>query len=145
MFGIPLDIIFFFHISFLCVAGCGILVADKLGLSWFRGKVRTLRAKKLRLLHEVMGGALAGLIATGLLLFWPSRAYLVTQPTFYIKMVFVAALVINSFIIDRLMHDATRMPFAQLSRGRKRALMLSAGISGLCWAGAATIAFFLFP
>lgn len=144
MFGIPYNIIFGVHLAALGIAGCGILVADKLGFAWFRGKKQTLPKRTLHLLHEVMGGSLALLIASGLMLFWPMRDYLVVQPLFYLKMAFIAVLILNSFVIDRLMHLATHMPYRALPRRAKRVLMFSGALSFACWGGAGLAALLLF-
>ncbi|MDQ5955325.1 MAG: hypothetical protein QG621_328 [Patescibacteria group bacterium] len=145
MLGIPRDLIFYMHIVTLCVAGCGVLIADKIGFSWFRGKVETLSLKTLARLHNVMGATLALMILSGLALFWPAREYLVAQPSFYIKMTFVILLILNSFAIDALMKVATHTPFKEVSSGKKRFLMISGAVSLCSWIGAGVMAFFLFP
>lgn len=144
MFGIPHFIIFGVHLMALCVAVCGMLLADSIGLSWFRSAIHTLPVKRVHMLHEVMSGALAFLIASGLMLFWPERDYLVTQPLFFLKMAFIGVLIINSFVIDSLMHHATRTSYRSLPLGTKRALIVSGAVSSICWAGAALAALALF-
>ncbi len=92
-----------------------------------------------------MGAALSLMILSGIALFWPAREYLVTQSSFFLKMIFVGFLIINSFVIDTLMTTATHTPFRELSTAKKRFLLLSGGASFLCWVGAGITAFFLFP
>lgn len=145
MFGIPRDLIFYTHIATLCAAGCGVVIADKVGFSWFRGKVDTLSSRTLNTLHTLMGVALIGMILSGITLFWPAREYLITQASFYIKMTFVIVLILNAFVIDHLMSVATRMPFRDVSTSQKRFLMISGAVSLCAWVGAATTAFSLFP
>jgi hypothetical protein len=128
----------------LGVAACGVLVADKIGFSWIRGKTRTLSHKTLHILHETLSYALAALILSGLYLFWPERAYLLGQNLFLLKMFFVAALVINSVVIDRLMLVATKVPFTAISGKGKVVLFISGAISFACWAGAVIAAVLLF-
>ena len=92
-----------------------------------------------------MGTALTLMILSGIMLFWPAREYLITQPSFYIKMTFVVLLILNSFVIDTLMEVATRTPFREVSAGKKRFLMISGAVSLCSWVGAGAMAFFLFP
>ncbi len=145
MFGIPRDVIFYTHIATLCAAGCGVVIADKIGFSWFWGKVETLSPRTLSRLHNTMGVALTLMILSGLLLFWPAREYLITRPSFYIKMTFVLVLILNAFVIDHLMTVAQHMPFRDVPPSKKRFLLLSGAVSLASWLGAATMAFFLFP
>ncbi len=145
MLGIPQDYILYIHIATLSVAAAGIIAADKIGFAWFRGTRETVSPHTLHTLHTVVGLALTFMLATGLLLFWPARAFLVTEATFYIKMLFVALLVLNSFAIEYLMETATHTPFRNVSVRHKRLLFLSGAISLGSWVGAATAAFFLLP
>ena len=138
------QIIFYIHIASLCFAGLGIFYADHLALDWLRGKKGTLRQRHLLRAHHWVSFALFFLIGSGLFLFWPSRDYLLAQPAFWIKMSFISALIINSFVIERLMHTATSRPFSTLSFKEKAPLFLSGAVSMTCWVGAATTAFFLF-
>lgn len=139
------NLYFIIHLTSLALAAGGILIADHSALTWIRGKVDVVSPRLLLRLHWLVTIGLCGLIATGLLMFWPMRAYLMQEPQFWLKMSFVAALIVNSFIIDRLMHKATTHPFKSLTLAQKMPLFISGGISTLCWAGAATLAFFLLP
>jgi hypothetical protein len=137
-------LVFLIHLIALAVAGCGVLVADKIGFSWIRGKTRTLSHKTLHVLHETLSYALAALILSGLYLFWPARDYLLHQNLFLLKMFFVAVLVINSIVIDRLMIVATKVPFAMVSTKGKVVLFLSGAFSFICWGGAVIAAVLVF-
>jgi hypothetical protein len=132
------------HLMALAVAGCGVLVADKVGLSWIRGKTRMLSRRTLHILHKTISYALATLILSGLYLFWPVRDYLLHQNLFLLKMFFVAVLVINSLVIDRLMLVATKVPFTMISGKGKVVLLMSGAISFICWTGAFIAAVLLF-
>jgi hypothetical protein len=83
-------------------------------------------------------------ILSGLYLFWPMREYLLSQPMFWLKIGFVAPLLLNSFAIERLLHLPTRAAFRSLSRRQKLPLMLSGAVSLVCWAGAGITALVLF-
>ncbi|HVM73939.1 MAG TPA: hypothetical protein VMU13_03635 [Candidatus Paceibacterota bacterium] len=137
-------LILYVHIGFLCIAGIGILLADSSALAWLRGKRETVDAKALFVAHWVVTIGLSGLILTGLYLFWPMRSYLLGQPLFWLKMGFVVALVINSFVIEALMNVAQVRPFNALTTAQKFPLMLSGAVSVICWAGAFLVAITLF-
>jgi hypothetical protein len=134
----------FAHIMFLICALVGILYADTLALSWIRGISETLDAKDIRRAHRIVGWALAGLIATGLYLFWPLRSFLLLQTPFYLKMFFVLVLIVNSMAIGTLMHVTTRKSFRSLTKKERTPLMVSGAASLLCWIGAAVAAYMLF-
>lgn len=137
------NILWYVHIASLCLAGAGMLIADKSALAWLRGRAATVSPAALLRLHWIVTIGLCGLVATGLLMFWPLREYLMGEPQFWIKMAFVVALIINSFFIEAFMHKATTYPFASLTPTQKIPLFISGGISVFCWLGAGTLAFFL--
>lgn len=132
------------HITFLFLAAVGILVADHAALQWMRGKTEVIGKKILFTAHWIVTIALLGLVYTGLFLFWPQREYLLHQPLFLLKMIFVAALLINSMAIERLMHLAAVRPFSSLSAGQKAPLFISGAVSTLSWIGAGVMGLILF-
>jgi hypothetical protein len=133
-----------FHLTSLAVAIIGILYADKQAISWILGKTETLNPKLLMRAHYIVSIGLAGLIVTGLTMFWPMREALLAQPLFLLKMSFVALLVVNSFAIGTLMHTASAKSFASLTLKEKAPLFISGGLSMIGWVGAITAALFLF-
>jgi hypothetical protein len=122
----------------------GIIDADSQAMSWMRGKIPTIPLSSLLRTHWVVTIGLAGLILTGLYLYWPMRAYLYGQAYFITKMVFVLALLANSFFIEKLMPLASQFEHKNLSTGQKRILTLSGGVSTLSWLGAAVMAILQF-
>ncbi len=139
------DLYFYIHMVSLGCAAVGILYADHLAFDWLRGKKETLLRAHLLRAHHSVSFALAALIGSGLLMFWPVRDYLMHQPAFWVKMGFVGALLINSFAIEYLMHAATSVPFKSLPTKQKVPLFISGTVSLGSWLGAGTAAFFLFP
>lgn len=137
-------LLLYVHIGFLCVAACGILLADYSALGWLRGARRTIDASLSNLAHWIVSVGLSGMILSGLALFWPLRFYVVVEPLFWVKMGFVLALVINSFVIEYLMHTATHTPFHSLSRRQQLPFIVSGVISTLSWVGAFLIAITIF-
>lgn len=138
------DIPFVIHLAALATAACGLLYADKVGFSWMRGRIEVVPRRTLAVLHDVVSLALIALLLSGLYLFWPMRDYLLYQGLFYIKMTFVVLLVINSIAIDNLMHTAAYTPFRAVPARQRAGLLVSGGLSFLCWAGAGFTALLLF-
>ncbi len=137
------QLLFVIHIGSLCFAGLGVLFADHLAFDWVRGKKATLDPRPLHIAHWIVTVGLSCLILSGLCLFWPMREYLVSQPLFWLKMLFVCALVINSFFIERFM-SAVEKPFATLTRNERLPLMISGAVSTCSWLGAIAVALILF-
>lgn len=141
------DIVLPLHLLVLAFVAWTVLLADHMGFNWIRGKVRTLDAKQVEKLHKRTWYGLAGMIVTGLILFWPAKDYILAYslPQFVMKMSFVAALVFNGLVIGSLQKIALTKPYRELSLGEKTPLILSGGISTLSWLGAAIMALFLLP
>lgn len=131
------------HITTVFALIALVLYTDKVGLSWMRGTIETIPAKKLTMLHRLVWTGLGIMIASGVTMFIPLQSYLLTVPAFYIKMGFVLVLVINAFAIGRLMHVATERPFAELSAAERWPLFISGTLSTISWIGAITAATFL--
>lgn len=132
------------HVLSVIFSFCVVIFSDKVGFSWIRGKKQTLEHKTVRMLHILTWVGLLALIITGVILFWPFKNYLLHQPLFIIKMLFVAALVVNAFLIGKLMHVATEKPFQSLTFSEITPLVLSGTISIFSWFGALIIALVLF-
>lgn len=137
-------LIFYAHLGFLGLAGLGILAADHAAFQWLTHKRDVVGKRELFVSHWVVSLGLAGLVLSGLYLFWPMRDYLLNQPLFWIKMAFVAALIINSFFIEYLMHTASHTPWRELSMGERLPFIVSGGVSTLSWLGAFGAALLLF-
>jgi len=128
------------HVTTIFVLVPLILYTDYLGTLWVRGIRETLPARTLTLLHRLVLMGLAVMLVTGGILFRDLSAYLLTVPAFYIKMSFVAALIINSFFIGTLMHVAAERSFASLPKRERLPLYISGLVSGVSWVGAITAA-----
>ena len=138
------DLVFYIHLASLAIAAIGIVWADHQAWGWIRGTHDTILHSKLLATHWVVGSGLTGLIASGLYLFWPARDFLLGQPLFLLKMAFVAALVVNSFVIEHLMHAAVRGPWRALSTRERLPLVVSGAVSTISWFGAGIVALVLF-
>lgn len=135
---------FTLHILSLLFSLGLIASADNQAFAWIRGKKTTLNKKLMHRLHVCMWTGLLLLIGSGLMLFLPMASYLLTQPLFAVKMLFVAILVVNGILIGRLMETAVQRPFASLSRAEKLPLFTSGAVSTFSWACAVLVAFYLF-
>ncbi len=132
------------HIVSIFLAIGGILWADHTAYHWFTSKKEVLDHRTLRWLHGIVGTALGLLIGSGIILFWPAHNYLLSQPLFLLKMLFVVLLVINSIAIDRLMHRAANFPYRLLPRAQKIPLFISGGVSAFCWVATIVVALIMF-
>lgn len=133
------------HLTVLACTAVFVLLADHQGYLWFSGKKQVLEMRILRRYHYAVLVGLLLMISIGLLMAWPVMNYLLSTPAFYIKMTFVATLFLNSFVIWKFLPISTTRAFATLTFREKVPLFISGAVSGLCWVGAATAAFFLFP
>lgn len=131
------------HVAILFSTLSVVVFADVQGLRWVLGRVRTLNARLTRALHILVYVGLLGMILTGVTMFLRDSEYLLSNPAFLVKMVFVAALVANSFLIGAHIKVATEKPFAELSVTEKRRLIISGVVSGACWLGAMLLGFSL--
>lgn len=123
------------HIALIIIAGLTVLYSDEQGLEWFRGTQKTLSKKRLSLLHSIVSLGLAGIILTGGLVLINEPEFL-ADPAFIAKMAFVTALTINGLFIGSLTEIATQKEFANVSRSKKRLLIVSGAISAIGWVGA---------
>lgn len=130
------------HLAVLLITAVGILWADHLGFQYFRGQRQTLPARLITRLHYAVALGLVGMIATGAWVASDRWTYLMTQPVFFLKLFFVAVLVVNAFFITTLMRKATTTPFLALAPRERLILMVSGVASGIGWLGAALIGLF---
>ena len=118
--------------------------ADKEAFAWVRGKKEILNRRTLRLYHVLTWLGLLALIITGAVLSYPMYDYLLRQPLFIMKLLFVGILLVNAVLIGRLMKVTTTRPFASLSWDERFPLLTSGAISSLSWLGAFVLALALF-
>ncbi len=135
------EIILEAHLLTLAITGVIILIADHDAFQYFRGQKKLLDPVRIKRLHCGVMIGLSLMILTGVFLFKELWGELLTLPAFYIKMCMVSALVVNSFIIGKLMHVATTRAFTELQKSEKVRLLLSGATSALCWIGSAVIGF----
>lgn len=133
------------HLLTLAFVVWTIIQADMLGMSWIQGKKHTLDETVVKKHHRNTWIGLVGMMITGFLIFWPMREFLLHRPQFWVKMAFVASLVVNGFVIGRLQSLAIEKSYKELTHKEKMPLYVSATASTLSWLGAATLAFFLLP
>ena len=133
------------HLITLLFVAWNVAHADHMGFTWMRGKVATLDIEIVKKYHKRVWIGIILMIVTGATLFYPMREFLLSRPQFYVKMGFVLALVINSFVIGNLSKIPTTRTFASLSIKEKLLLMISGAVSTLSWLGATLGGFFLIP
>ena len=126
-----------FHVVFVALTILVVLYSDEQGLVWLLGKKKTLSKKVVDTLHALVSIGLGGILLTGGLMFLDRADYLLAQPIFIAKMVFVAALVINAFFVGMLSRLATEKSYASLNTKERFRVFLSGGVSIFGWVGAA--------
>ena len=124
------------HLACIFVTGLAVLYSDEQALMWVLGKQRTIAPRLVDTLHIIVSIGLATIIATGGLMFLGGASYYLHEPIFITKMVFVGALIINGFLIDRLSVTATEKPFSELSHVQRAPLLISGAVSLTGWVGA---------
>lgn len=130
------------HVAVLAFTALVILYSDHQGFLYFTGKKQLLSKTFVHYSHLGVWAGLIGMILTGIVLVWPAWDYYLQDPTFYIKMVFVAVLAFNGVAITKLSRTATERPFAALTKEEQRTLMLSGALSATGWVGSTIIGFF---
>ena len=120
-----------------------VVISDAHGFLWMRGKLTVLPARRMKRLHQAIGVGLTVSVLTGAYLASTELAYLLTVPAFYAKLVFVAALVANAFVIGRHLTIATTTPYDGVAKDTKRTLVISGAVSTIGWIGAFIAAQFL--
>ena len=145
MFQTLSTIAFPIHLITLGTVAVYIFISEKQGFAWIRGTKYTLDPTLLKKYHTYIFIGLAGMIMSGLVLFWPERHVLLTTPAFIIKMICVLALIINAFAIESLMGIPTTRPYLSITQREKMRLFTSGTISLMSWIGAGVSALFLLP
>lgn len=124
------------HLALVIATALAVFIADEQALVWMLGKKEVLSQKVITALHLLTTFGLGGILVTGGLMFINRISYLLSEPIFIIKMIFVGALVINAFFIERLAHIAYVRSFKSLSPSEKLPLLISGGVSVSGWVGA---------
>jgi cytochrome b involved in lipid metabolism len=134
-------------IHLLALAFCFITIirSDLLGSRWIMGKVNTLDVDKVKSLHKQAWVGLLLMIASGAALFSQNIDVLINSAPFYVKMLSVLALVINAFVIGRLIKISTQKRFADTTRSEKVKLFVSGFVSVFFWIFTAIAALYILP
>lgn len=133
------------HLIVLSFIAWNIVLADHIGFSWIRGKVKILQRSEVKKYHYRILVGLALMICTGFLLFLNYSEFLLTRPQFYVKMSLVGALVVNSFVVSYLQETAITRSFDSLTFKEKLPLLISGAISTVCWLLTIAAGFYLIP
>ncbi len=132
---IPYGVVLGAHIVAFFVNISLVIIADIYGLLWVTGKKSVLNSAVMSRLHKLIWFGLGISIISGVMLAWDSWEYLFTLPAFYTKLIFVLALVVNSFFISSHQQIASERAFVSLGSSEKMPLLISGGVSTFCWIG----------
>lgn len=133
--------ILYIHLATLGGTVLCLLFADHQAFSWVMGHKEKLNKKTIEVVHYLTLVGLGIMIVSGVAMAIPLREYLFTVPAYWIKMAFVLALVVNSFVIGSLMKTAFNHSFKSLALSEKLPLFVSGSVSGISWLGAIIAAF----
>lgn len=132
------------HILGIGFAIAYIFQADKQAFAWVFGKTETFDTQVMHTIHRMMWIGLGTIVISGIFLTVPRWDYLIQQPLFIMKILFVGILFFNGILIGRLMDSASGRSFASLSNSEKIQLMASGAFSTIGWLGAITLGIVLF-
>lgn len=121
------------HVIVVVLTGLLVLYSDEQAAVWVLGKKETLDPKRVALLHTGVSIGLGLLILTGAFLYADSASAYLTSTTSLIKMAAVAALIINTAVISRLMPVATTRAYASLTARERLPLFVSGAVSVAGW------------
>ncbi|MFT5036754.1 MAG: hypothetical protein ACI9VM_000318 [Candidatus Azotimanducaceae bacterium] len=124
------------HIVGVLITISIVVISDVYGSLWIIGKKEFLSKV---LLHKLHISVWIGLIITSLAgfgMFLPYSEFLLTDPAFRIKVLFIAFLVINALVIKSHIHIPTVRSFASLARKERVPLLLRGIVSTTSWIGA---------
>ena len=110
-----------------------VLYTDEQAVMWMLGKKQMLSRGRIMAMHHAIAIGLALLLITGGLLYTRAAPEYLTNPVFIIKMIAIAALIINTYFIGKFAPLATEHSFKELSPAQRLSLFISGGISGLGW------------
>lgn len=124
------------HVTLISLTLLVVLFSDEVALEWLLGARDTISKQLANRLHLSVSAGLAGTIVSGSLLAWPRLDYLMQEPVFLIKMLFVVTLVVNAVLMRRLATRATQSRFADMPPQMRRGFYVIGGLSMICWMGA---------
>jgi len=130
------------HLLSLAFVAVVIVLADRDGVAYLRGKKETLEAGRVKRLHQLAWVGLALMTLTGIGLIAEDPEVL-EEGAFIVKMLMVLALFVNGFVIGQIAKLSTTTPFKALTRRERGMILVSGAVSISCWIGAAMIGFFL--
>jgi hypothetical protein len=128
------------HLVSLAFVAIVIIIADHDGYVYMRGKKVVLDALKVKRLHQLAWVGLVAMLLTGIGLI-AEEPEILEESAFFVKMLMVAALFVNGFVIGQLSRVASQTPFNDLTSKQKLSLLASGAVSASCWIGATLIGF----
>lgn len=125
------------HFGIVIITILFVLYADEQGFMWVLGKKKKLSASLLHFLHQAVAISLGLLIITGGFLYYRAPVAYLSNATFEIKMIAIAALILNTYVISRFSPVASIRSFSELTQKEKLTLLVSGAVSVAGWITAA--------
>lgn len=135
LFGLTYSTVLTIHIGSFLWNITLVVISDLFAGLWVLGKIKILPQTTMQRLHYLIVCGLVVSIGSGALLFSTVSSYLLEQPAFITKVLLVATLIVNAFLIHRHIPTATNRPFADVSRTERLPLLASGVLSTACWIG----------
>lgn len=123
------------HISAFIVTIFFVVISDLHALCWVLGFFKKLPKLRMQVFHGIVSAGLTVSILSGFFLFWPERAYLLTDTAFQVKLLLVVLLVLNAWVIHKHMQIAFVNRFRATDLQTKIFLITSGLVSTGGWIG----------
>lgn len=120
-----------------------IFFTDIYGFTWLIGKQDRLSLLWLKRSDSIIWAGLFIMVVTGILLFYPYQSFLLANPAFQVKILFVVAIIINGLFIGRHMSIATTIRFNELTTSVRSKLIISGAVSTIAWVGSVIAAYLI--
>ena len=130
------------HLFTLVFVALVIVYSDVQAFLYVLGKKPMLSKERVHLEHKAVWVGLSIMIITGAVLLVDEGFFLLSDPAFLLKMVFVGALVLNARAVGSLIPLASEKTFAELPQAIRTKMLLSGAVSTSAWMGAAVIGLF---
>jgi len=131
------------HVTAVFTTLALVIISDLHGVLWMRGILKKLPERRMALLHKAVWTGLLFTISAGFIMFTSYPGYLLSLPAFQCKLLFIAFLLINAFVIGKHLRLAITEEFKSLPQKEKMLLIVSGIVSTIGWIGAYTCAQFL--
>lgn len=131
------------HLGAFFTGITGVVISDLHAAWWVVKRSVHLPYRRMVRLHHWVGLAVTASVVSGAIMAWPVRDYLLGEPSFQVKLLFVFALIVNAVFIGRHTQIASTRTFGELTSRERLPLFISGAVSSLAWIGTVIAALLL--